>query len=152
MLKHYRSSTPQRLHRISPGLGRITIPALAITLLGIFGCGDDGSTGPRAGTLEVSLTTPNSDDAAMVFRVSGPDIGPVTAADAGDYLHVVEAVNSVTVVLVGGLPAGALIRFPVADTRNLDAYTTTLVEVADDSNELRESLDGYRLTIDALGG
>ncbi|MGD2069507.1 MAG: hypothetical protein PVI57_12590 [Gemmatimonadota bacterium] len=121
-------------------------------LLLATGCGDDGGpTGTVAGTLEVSLSTPHDDDAAIVFTITGPGFGQITASDPTDYLHVVGTGTSRTAVLVGDVGTGGLVRISVADVSESDAYTATVVQVADDTNALRPSLAGYALSISNAG-
>jgi len=130
-------------------------PAVMI-LIGLtvpWACGGDGGpTGPTAGVLEASLTTPNLNDAAVVFRINGPSMGTVTASDPGAYMHVVDSGSSITVVLVGDLLSGSLVRFSVPDIGEQGSYQAILLEVADDSNELRGTLDGYQVTVQSAGG
>ncbi len=129
---------------------RIPIRSVALLLAAALpwssGCGDDpGPTGPQGGILEVSLTTPNADDAAMVLRLTGPGISQVRASEGGNYLHLVESGSEVIVVLVGDLPAGGIVRFSVPDVEAVDSYGAAILEVADESNALRASLSGYEV-------
>jgi hypothetical protein len=131
---------------------RIPIPSVALLLAAALpwssGCGDDsGPTGPEAGILEVSLTTPNGNDAAIVLRLTGPGISQVRASDGDHYFHLVESGSGVTVVLVGDLPAGGIVRFSVPDVEAVDSYSAAILEVADESNALRASLSGYEVNV-----
>jgi hypothetical protein len=124
--------------------------AVAFGLAAGIACGDDetaGPAGPVAGTLVATLSTPNPDDGAILFRVSGPDITEVTRGEPADYFHFVEAGSSVTAVAVGELGSRAVLTFHVPDTDAVSAYSATVLDVADRNNELRGSLAGYELTI-----
>lgn len=131
-------------------------PRVVVTLLlaGAAGCGGDGGgVGPIPvpGTLEVTLTSPNPDDAAILFRVMGPGLSQISAADGEDYLRVIQDGNTLTVVLVGDLPSGGLIRFNVPDVAALGSYSAVVLQVADDANMLRGSLAGYALVLAESG-
>jgi hypothetical protein len=74
-----------------------------------------GPKGPTAGSLQVRLTTPNADDGAIIFVVSGGTIDSVTRA-AGSSYQVLAAVGSQTKVLVRGtIGAGAIAQIWVPD-------------------------------------
>jgi hypothetical protein len=56
---------------------------LALALAGALSCGGD-ATGPRAGTLEIRLTTVNAPaDRAILFTVAGPAAPVAASAPAG---------------------------------------------------------------------
>lgn len=127
--------------------------AASFAISGAAGCGDDDSSGPidpgpTAGTLTVTLTTPNADDGAILFEVTGPDMTQVTAADPSLYFRYSEADGAVTAVLVGDVTGRDVLSFRVPDVDAVGSYTASMVDVADRSNELRDSLAGYALTVD----
>lgn len=130
----------------------VTAIALCAFLSTTVSCGDDdnGSTGPDdpvAGTLTMSLTTPNADDGALVLRLEGPDMTQVGLAAPALYLRFLEDQSGVTAVLVGDVSEGALLTFRVPDVERVGSYSATPVEVADRANALRGSLAGYTLTV-----
>jgi hypothetical protein len=112
--------------------------------------GDDGGTTPpppEPGVLTVSLTTPNTDDRALVVEVTGPSITGVTAANAAYVVHSrAPGATSVRAAVFGALGSGALLRFSVPDVNAAAAYKATVVEVADGANALRQTT-GYAATI-----
>jgi hypothetical protein len=136
-------------------VSRCTLALVGLCLAGALGhgCGGD-PTGPVAGTVEVTFTTPNSDDAAVLLRVTGPAMTGVSADAAGSYLKTLEEGETVTVVVAGDLTSGPLIRFGVPDVREraLESYSATLLQVASRTNALRSPLSGYSLTISRAGG
>jgi hypothetical protein len=123
--------------------GTAWLAALAFCLAG---CDETGSTGPNPGTLEVRLASPYADDAALVVEVTGPDVQAVTV-DSNVYLHAVESATGVTVVLVGDFDVDPLVRLTVPDVRLADEYSATVLQAADRSNALRESVAEYTLTV-----
>jgi len=123
--------------------------ALAFGLMASIACSDDEApTGPTAGTLSVTLTTPNMDDGAILFEVTGPDIVSVSVTVPEHYTHVGVDGSTLTIVVVGDIESGLLVGFDVSDTRAVDSYSATVTQVADRSNELRGSLTGYDLTVE----
>lgn len=119
--------------------------ALAATGVGVAGCKEGGPSGPQSGTLTVNLSTPNSDDGALRFDVSGPAApGSPTAGAAGYKIYTRTAGNTLKVAVVGNIAAGAVLRFGVSDVSQ--TYTATLIQAASRSNALRAA-SGYTLTI-----
>lgn len=106
---------------------------------------DDGA---RAGSVMLYLTTPRSDDGAVVFEVSGPLIEDATAADASTRLFTRRSdASTITGVVVGVLATGAVVRLQVPDVGVRAEYVARVLEVADRQNALRPSLVGYTLTV-----
>lgn len=116
------------------------------------GCGDDdGPTGPVPGTVQVSLVTPNVDDGAVLFSVTGGEIGEPTSANAAHvFFFRRQASSSVTVAIVGDLTDGPLLEFDVPDVGDIGLYTATLLEVSDRTNRLRATLTDYDLPLDEV--
>lgn len=121
--------------------------AAALTACTGDGNGGPPPTGPTAGTFAVTLSTPNADDGAIVFRVTGPGITQVTKAVASHYMHFDQSGTSLTVVMVGDLADGTLLTFRVPDVSAVSSYSATVLEVADRTNELRGSLGTYGLSV-----
>jgi hypothetical protein len=124
----------------------------AASAVGVVACSSDGNgdlppTGPTAGTFAVTLTTPNPDDGAIVFRVNGPGITQVTNAVASHYMHFDQAGTALTVVVVGDLADGMLLTFRVPDVSSVSSYSATVLEVADRTNRLRETVGSYGLSV-----
>ena len=85
-------------------------------------CGDGGPTGPAGpvpGVLKIALTTPNADDGALLFTVSGGRISTVDAAAAGYQIYTAQPDTLTTRILVtGDIGAGEVVRIHVPDTRS----------------------------------
>lgn len=130
--------------------GRMWIPVMAI-VIGLFAglaCGDDdGVTGPVAGSLVVSLTTPNADDGAIMLTVTGGTIeSPAATSASHAFFYRQVSSTSVSAILVGDISAGPLMTIDVPDVNAVASYSATVIEVADQANDLRASLTGYELT------
>ena len=108
---------------------------------------------PVSGTLVMSLTTPNADDGAILFSLSGAAIDNPAAVAASDvFFFRATGSTSINAVVVGDISAGALVSFDVPDVGAASSYSTTITEVADRNNALRTSLSGYVLSISRDGG
>jgi hypothetical protein len=126
----------------------ITATAVALALVVGVACGDDEGVGPGVtpGTMIVSLTTPNADDGAIMFTVSGGAIDAPTLLDIDHVLYLMEGTNSITAIVAGDIVAGGLLEFDVPDIEV--TYTATITQVADRLNDLRDPLTGYDLTVE----
>lgn len=125
---------------------------MGLCLLAMAGCGEDGGPAePEPGTLVATLATPNTDDGAILVRLTGSGITQVSAEQAGMYLRMVQNGDTVTAVVVGDVVAGALLSFHVPDVNDLHSCSATVLQVADAANVLRGSLSGYALSLAVLG-
>ena len=124
--------------------GRWLVVALAVG--GAGSCSDAG-TGPVAGVVTVSLTTPNAgSDGAIQFRFTGP-LAPTSITAAPGLRVFSQPLTMVTrLAVTGTLTNGAVVTIGVADTRKLSQYTATIEAVAGSDFQLRP-LTGYSLTI-----
>ncbi len=128
-----------RWHPIAAALAALTLSVA---------CGDGGVTEPLPGTLVLSLTTPNSDDGAILLSISGGGISAPTVVSTSHVLFFRSTgTTSINAVVVGTITAGLLLRFDVPDVGGASAYTGTITEAADRANALRTTLTGYSLEI-----
>lgn len=122
---------------------------MALVALGAA-CSQDPTAGSpaRSGTLTLHLTTPHSDDGAVLFEVSGPPIDGAMAADASLELFTRRTDGStISGAIVGDVAGGAVVTLRVPDVGAAAGYTARVLEVADRRNALRPSLDGYAITV-----
>jgi hypothetical protein len=125
---------------------------LVLALLGAAAAAGCSSTeGPVAGELEVRLTTPNTDDRAVLLLLKGAQTA-VTAPSGSGYriLTSVWGSDSLRVLVIAPqgahLAAGALARVAVPDTRQASSYTARALDVASTLYAQR-LLTGYQLTV-----
>ena len=98
--------------------------------------------------MAVSLTTPNSDDGAMLFELAGPvAIHALSAANPNVKFYIDSSTATIRVVAAGALNSGRLLTFTVADTNTVSSYSATIKDVANRQNALRAALAGYELRI-----
>ena len=120
---------------------------VAVLLVGAACSDQPTDPGVRSGRLVVRLTTPNGDDEALLFAVSGA-VDSVSAA-LGSLQLFTRRVDDSTVLgaVVGPLDNGAIVTLHVPDTSAAGVYSVTVLEVADHDDALRSSLAGYALTV-----
>ena len=126
---------------------RIPLAGLVLVLvLGALSCGDDG-TGPRAGTLEIRLGTPNAGaDGAVLFAVTGPTT-PLGVSPPSGLRAFADSLGTTTIVAVTGtLPAGPIALVQVEDVGRAGEYAAVIRQVAASDYALRP-LAGYSLTV-----
>jgi hypothetical protein len=111
----------------------------------LFACVD---TGPTAGVLQVSLTTPNSGaDGAILFTISGPAALTTASPAAGLRLFSEPPFAAANrFVLTGTLVTGTVLTIGVADVGQVRSYTATVEQVAAATDQLRP-LGGYALRV-----
>jgi hypothetical protein len=98
----------------------------------------------------VSLTTPNTDDGAVVITLSGPGLTTMQSSSSSNLFYSRAVSDSESrVIVVGDVAAGALFTFKVADGKQLSAYSATIGQVATRADALRSSTTGYKLAIAA---
>ena len=113
-------------------------------------CGDGGPTepaGPVPGVLKIALATPNADDGALLFTVSGGRVSTVDAA-TGYQIYTAQPDTMTTRILVtGDIAAGEVVRIQVPDTRSAAAYHATIAQAASRTTFAQRALAGYALAV-----
>jgi hypothetical protein len=127
---------------------REIIMVVAGLLLGPACSSEPTNVGSQRGTLFLRLTTPHTDDGALLFEVSGPPVDGVVAVDGSLRLFTWRPDGSTLVgVVLGGIANGAVVALQVPDITAAPGYRARLVDVADREDALRGSLTGYALTV-----
>lgn len=98
------------------------------TLSALAGCSHDTNE-PTAGTLKVNLASPNSDDGAVLFTVSGGPVDSVGASGHQVYSARLDA-NTLRVVVIGDVGFGTLATIYIDDNRLAPNYSATVNQVA----------------------
>lgn len=121
---------------------RLRLAAALAAGLVLSACGGGGGTGPTAGSLAVTFSTPNADDGAVLMTISGAEIDSVSFGSYVGYSRKVNA-DSVVVVVAGHVAAGTLLTFAVPNTGAVSSYHAHIVQVAQRSTYAQRSLSGY---------
>jgi hypothetical protein len=107
--------------------------ALLAVLVATAGCGggsDNTPTGPVAGPLRVVLTSPNTDDGAVMFQVTGV-VDSVVAPAGLTLFQSAPGPNVIRAIVTGDLASGSnLLTLYVADVGKASSITTQLLQVA----------------------
>ena len=122
--------------------------ALVAVLVGVAACGgDDGGSSPVAGSLRVVVTSPNTDDGAVMFQVTG--VVDSVAAPAGLTLHQsVPGPNVIRAIVTGNISSGSnLLTLYVADVSKASTITTQVLQVAARTTYAQRPAGAYSLTV-----
>lgn len=115
---------------------RRTLAALALGAA--VACGGDKATGPKAGTLQVVLTRPNSagPEGALLFSLTGPGApaNPVPGAGLTFWGQPFSGATPVNVLVTGTLANGqTVLTFSVDDVNKVAQYSAAITEIAADT-------------------
>jgi hypothetical protein len=123
--------------------------ALLSALVASAGCGgsDSGPTGPVAGPLRVVLTSPNTDDGAVMFQVIG--VVDSVAAPAGLTLFQSEpGPNVLRAIVTGNIISGSnLLTVYVADVGKASSLATQVLQVAAQGSFAQRPAGAYSLQV-----
>ncbi|HEY6060682.1 MAG TPA: hypothetical protein VIV10_08855 [Gemmatimonadales bacterium] len=123
---------------------------LSLGLLGTgLACGDN-AVAPKAGSVTVSLTTPNADDGAVLIALFGPGITNLQPASASYRVYSLTASpTEVHILIVGDLAAGALLTLNVSDQSRIGDYHGTVIQAASRDDIVHTVSTDYDLTFAA---
>ena len=124
---------------------------LAAITLACSGDSNNGGTGPlpsvaNPGFVNVTLSTPNSNDGALLLTLSGGAIDSLTAS-SGSIFFASTGTNTFRVMVAGTITDGPIVRFWMPDRRNISQYLATLEQAAARSTYEQQSIGGYSLSI-----
>jgi hypothetical protein len=125
---------------------RLAAAATCGLLLAACSSSNGGGTGPVAGSLSVTYSTPNADDGAVLLTLAGAEIDSVSFGSYVGYTRKVNA-DSVVVVVAGHLAAGTLVTFTVPDKNASASYHAHITQVAQRSTYAQRSLAGYSVSV-----
>src|SRR4051812_11714382 len=130
------------------------ILVVAVAALAQFGCSNDKPVKPvepppthGAGSFRVTLTSPNTNDAALFFELHGPGITALRPSNPATQLFADSGGTSIRGAIFGPLTVGALLIFDVPDTTKPGDYSASVLDAAGPDNSLRSSLTGYSLRV-----
>jgi hypothetical protein len=111
----------------------------------LIGCSGQPSA-PVAATLHVSLSTPFTDDGALLFTVTG---GRVDSVDAPGYTLYSSQADPTTlqVILTGNLSSGIVAHVHIPDERVASQYSASISQVAARETYVERDPAAYRLEL-----
>jgi hypothetical protein len=92
------------------------------------------------------LATPNTDDGAVLFTISGGPVDSVAAAGHQVYSALLDA-NTLRVVVMGDVGSGLLATIYIADTRLASGYSATVNQVAARGSYAQRDPASYSLSV-----
>ena len=123
--------------------------ALLSALVVAAGCGssDSGPTGPVAGPLRTVLTSPNTDDGAVMFQVIG--VVDSVVAPAGLTLYQsVPGPNVIRAIVTGNIASGSnLLTLYVPDLGKASSIATQVIQVAARGTYTQRAVGGYSIQL-----
>jgi hypothetical protein len=111
----------------------------------VVACSHD-SIEPTAGALTVNLASPNSDDGAVLFTVSGGPIDSVASPGHQIYSARLDS-NTLRLIVTGELASGTLATIYLADMHLASNYTATVNQVAARGSYAQHDAASYTLTL-----
>jgi hypothetical protein len=111
----------------------------------LIACSHD-TIGPTAGTLTVNLTSPNSDDGAVLLTVSGGPIDSVASAGHQIYSARLDS-NTLRLIVTGEVASGTIATIYLADMRLASSYSATVNQVAARGSYAQHDPASYTLTL-----
>lgn len=123
--------------------------ALTVVLLFAATCGG-GSTGPsgNSSTLHLTLSTPHSDDGAVMFTVHGAAIDSL-AFPAGytGYFRLSTNRDTATVIVAGHVAGGVVANLLVPAGSASGSYFAAVTQVAQRTTFAERTLGGYLVSV-----
>jgi hypothetical protein len=121
--------------------------SVAAVIAGMLACG--GEPGPRAGTLNVNLVTPNNgQDGAVILVITAPEVPTSVMAGAGLTLWGGPITTTTSkIVLTGTLSTGTILTLDVDNVFKASQYHVQVQEVSQTNYQLRTPLAGYSATV-----
>lgn len=115
-----------------------------ILLVLVAGCSNN--TGPVAGIIDVRLSSPHSDDGAVLLSITG---GPVDSVDAAGHKLYSARTNADTLklIVVGSLGSGPIARIHIPDNRHAFRYVARIGQVAARGTYEQRNPAGYRVAL-----
>lgn len=119
------------------------LPFIASLVL-MSGCSNN--TGPTAGALNVSLSSPRDDDGAVLLTISG---GPVDSIESvGFRLYSARApADTVKLIVTGNLRSGAIARIHIPDIRQAARYSARIGQVAARTTYAQREAAAYTIAL-----
>lgn len=123
-------------------------PLVLVALAGLLGCGGSGNDhNPTPGPLTLTLSTPNSNDGAILFKVTGGTVDSVQSGpmvQTGSYV-----VNSgfTRVVVAGNIVDGVIAKIYVPDVSASANYSVTVEQAANRVSFAQQGLAGYSIAV-----
>ena len=133
---------------MTAGRGLALTAAAVACILILDGC--KSTPDPVAGEFTINLATPNTDDGAILVKVTGTGAETVVrvsaACSACKIFSGAVGSGEIRAVITGNISAGAVARVSVSDTNNKASYSVQILDVAS-RTYVKRAVGGYSLTL-----
>jgi len=125
----------------------LTRGALLLAAILTAACSSSDSSGPVPGTLQVVLTSPNTDDGAVMLEVNG-DVDSVSAPAGYTLYQAAPSATVVRAIVTGSIASGGtLLTLHVPDVGKASSYATQLLQVSARGTYAQRPVGGYSLQV-----
>jgi hypothetical protein len=126
----------------------LTRGALVLAAILTAACGGSDSTAaPVAGTLQVTLTSPNTDDGAVMFQVTG-DVDSVTAPAGLTLYQSAPSANVIRAIVTGNIASGGtLLTLHVPNVGKASSYGAQVLQVSAAGTYAQRLVGGYTIQV-----
>jgi hypothetical protein len=114
-----------------------------------LGCGDGGSPPdiPTPGLLGLSLSSPNTNDGALLLTITGGVVTDVQPATGYTLASAGTGTSTVRVVLTGSVSSGLVAQISVPDTRKAGSYLISVDQAAARGTYAIQNVSGYLIQV-----
>ena len=118
---------------------------ICLVSLVLIGCSN--STGPTAGSLDMTFSAQQANEGAVLLVISG---GPVDSVESLGYPIYSARLGGDTLKLIvtGQLSSGTLARIHIPDSRRASTYNARVAQVATRGTYALKDLAGYAVTLE----
>jgi hypothetical protein len=114
--------------------------------LGLLTSCSGGATGPNGGVLNVGISSPNGDDGAVLFTITGGPVEAVETAGLSVYSARLDS-RTLRVVIAGDLSSGTIARVRIPDRDQASNYSVSINQVARRSTFAQRDPTVYRMSL-----
>jgi hypothetical protein len=98
----------------------------------------------------VSLSTPNTNDGAVVLTLTGPDLATISSANTRYVVYSrLSSSREAHVIVIGDLVPGPLFIVEYGNPQAVSAYAGSIQQVATRGDSVLGSVQGYHLSVSA---
>lgn len=123
-------------------------PILFLVLVGAVGCsGGENKPAGTPGFLTLTLSTPNSNDGGILFKITGGKVDSVAASSmVQDGSYVINP-SFTRAVVAGNIVDGVIVRIHVPDVAAVANYQVTVEQASNRYSFTQQNIAGYSIAV-----
>lgn len=127
----------------------LRILGLAALVVGAANCGGGGGDTPPPvpGYLTLTLSTPNSNDGAVLFKIQGGTVDSMVAGAMVQQGSYVINPTFTRAVVAGNIVDGIIAKIHVPDVGKVASYTVAVEQVANRTSFAQQNLTNYSIAV-----